>query len=129
MRPSRLGAPDFLAVPRIGRQGGDARLDPPFGGGRRGEWDHGQCGATWRHADPKLLRNYAPEKHPHLGKNSLLGRFALPKDHGEAVAFLASREAEYITGAALAVDGGSSIFPGNLAAYLKARAEMIVPKK
>ena len=67
---------------------------------------------------PKLSQN---EEYIKLGQNRLLGRMALPKDHGEAVAFLASREAEYITGAALPVDGGSSIFGGSLAAYLSAR--------
>ena len=70
---------------------------------------------------PRLSHNEAFIKE---GEALLLGRYALPKDHGEAVAFLASREAEYITGVALPVDGATSIFPGSLAAYLEARAKI-----
>lgn len=69
---------------------------------------------------PKLLRNYPPETHDQLGSDSLLGRMALPKDHGEAVAFLASKEAEHITGIAMLVDGGSSIFTGDFSGFVKA---------
>ena len=74
---------------------------------------------------PKLFKAYPPEKHKDLGKGGLLGRFATPKDIGEAVAFLASHEAEHITGSYIAVDGGSLIFPGSIAAYLKGRSEMV----
>lgn len=77
---------------------------------------------------PKLYKNYAPEQHDSLGKENLLGRYATPRDHGEAVAFLASREAEHITGIALPVDGGSMIFSGDISGYIKARAEMITAK-
>jgi 3-oxoacyl-[acyl-carrier protein] reductase len=35
-----------------------------------------------------------------------LGRFGTPEDVANAVAFLASEEAAYITGQVLAVDGG-----------------------
>ena len=34
------------------------------------------------------------------------GRFGTPEDIGKAAAFLASDDADYITGAALRVDGG-----------------------
>lgn len=78
---------------------------------------------------PKLKRNYAPEQHKDLGKDSLLGRTAYPKDHGEAVAFLASKEAEHITGSYLPVEGGSLIFPGNISQYIAARAKMITARK
>jgi 3-oxoacyl-[acyl-carrier protein] reductase len=78
---------------------------------------------------PKLLRNYSPEQQQNIGKDSLLGRLALPKDHGEAVAFLASKEAEHITGIALPVDGGSMIFGGDISAYNAARAAMITAHK
>jgi len=42
-------------------------------------------------------------------KNSVLGRAAQPHEIAEAVAFLASPRASYITGATLAVDGGRTI--------------------
>jgi len=38
-----------------------------------------------------------------------LGRMCDPEDVGNAVAFLASDEARYITGAELPVDGGRSV--------------------
>lgn len=46
-----------------------------------------------------------------LGKKIPLGRAALPEDIGNAVAFLASDKASYITGITLRIDGGL-ILPG-----------------
>lgn len=46
-----------------------------------------------------------------LGKKIPLGRAGLPEDIGNAVAFLASEKASYITGVTLRVDGGL-ILPG-----------------
>ena len=37
-----------------------------------------------------------------------LGRFGRPEEVGATVAFLASKDAGYITGASIAVDGGHS---------------------
>ena len=46
-----------------------------------------------------------------LGPKTPLGRSGLPSDIGNAVAFLCSEKAEYITGITLRVDGGL-ILPG-----------------
>lgn len=46
-----------------------------------------------------------------LGPRIPLGRVGLPEDIGQAIAFLASDEATYITGVTLRVDGGL-ILPG-----------------
>ena len=50
--------------------------------------------------DPEVLRSF--------GDHTLVGRGGSPGDVAAAVAFLASDEASYITGALLHVDGGSS---------------------
>lgn len=43
------------------------------------------------------------------GRESVLGRRGKPEELGEAIAFLASRRASFITGAVLNVDGGQSL--------------------
>jgi NAD(P)-dependent dehydrogenase (short-subunit alcohol dehydrogenase family) len=50
-----------------------------------------------------------PKNRAILKKPISLGRFCKPSDVGNGVAFLASDEAEFITGVQLAVDGGRSI--------------------
>lgn len=62
---------------------------------------------------PGLIRTRLTEPHfsnPHLLKEYFrhipLGRGGLPEEVARAIAFLASEEASYITGAALLVDGG-----------------------
>ena len=47
-----------------------------------------------------------PERWRELTANMPFGRAATPKEIGNAVAFLASAEAKYITGQCLTVDGG-----------------------
>lgn len=52
-------------------------------------------------------RNFASEEQiTEAGKRLPWGRIGTPRDIGRAVAFLASDDADYITGAALTVDGG-----------------------
>ena len=55
------------------------------------------CAGTW-------LDVFALAAHAH--RTLLLGRTATPEEIAEAVGFLASSSAGYITGAVLAVDGG-----------------------
>ena len=49
--------------------------------------------------DPETAKNVIAARHP-------LGRFAQPEENAQAVLFLASEEASFITGATLPVDGG-----------------------
>lgn len=54
-----------------------------------------------------LHKLIAPEYHDQIGRWVPMGRFGVPRDHGEIVAFLASDAAEWITGEAIRVDGGT----------------------
>jgi NAD(P)-dependent dehydrogenase (short-subunit alcohol dehydrogenase family) len=49
-----------------------------------------------RDRDPALIESWVP-----------LGRFGQPDDYAQAVLFLASDQARFITGQTLAVDGGT----------------------
>jgi NAD(P)-dependent dehydrogenase (short-subunit alcohol dehydrogenase family) len=65
-------------------------------------------GTTWT---PLSERLFAQEKDPEAAKAAIasrhpLGRFARPEEIAEAILFLASEEASFITGAVLPVDGG-----------------------
>ena len=53
----------------------------------------------------KIFREM-PEVEEAMKKDCVLPRFGLPQDIANAVAFLASDEAGYITGQTIAVDGG-----------------------
>jgi NAD(P)-dependent dehydrogenase (short-subunit alcohol dehydrogenase family) len=57
-------------------------------------------------AGPVSTEGAAPDRTAALGKTTLLGRAADPKEIAEVVGFLASPRASYITGAIVAVDGG-----------------------
>jgi 3-oxoacyl-[acyl-carrier protein] reductase len=56
-----------------------------------------------------MVRGVPPEKYAELEAATPIGRFADAAEIAPAVAFLASEEAGYVTGAMLPVDGGLSI--------------------
>jgi 3-oxoacyl-[acyl-carrier protein] reductase len=56
--------------------------------------------------DTEMTRNLAEDQRKELMARIPLGRLGSPADVAEAVAFLASEKAGYITGQVLAVDGG-----------------------
>ena len=65
-------------------------------------------GTTWT---PLIERLFEQEADPEAAKAAIaarhpLGRFARPEEIAEAILFLASEEASFITGAVLPVDGG-----------------------
>ncbi|MFD5258302.1 SDR family NAD(P)-dependent oxidoreductase [Streptomyces bobili] len=60
-------------------------------------------------AETRMVASIPAEKKAELAAGIPMGRFAAPEEMCAAVAFLASREAGYITGAVLPVDGGISI--------------------
>ncbi len=59
-------------------------------------------------AGPVLTAGAAPDRIEALGATTLLSRAAQPTEIAEAIAFLASPRASYITGAVITVDGGRS---------------------
>ncbi|MFC2001430.1 3-oxoacyl-[acyl-carrier-protein] reductase [Chloroflexota bacterium] len=56
--------------------------------------------------DTKMTQELAEDQRQALKKHIPLGYFGTPQDVAEAVVFLASEEARYITGQVLGVDGG-----------------------
>jgi 3-oxoacyl-[acyl-carrier protein] reductase len=60
-------------------------------------------------AETRMVASIPEDKRAELTAQIPLGRFAQPQEMAAAVAFLASREAAYITGVVLPVDGGISM--------------------
>lgn len=67
------------------------------------------------HASEEMLRTIAGR--------APAQRLADPEEIGSLAAFLASREAGYITGAAIPVDGAMTVLPGDFNAYRSARRD------
>jgi NAD(P)-dependent dehydrogenase (short-subunit alcohol dehydrogenase family) len=57
-------------------------------------------------AGPVLTAGAAPDRIQALGATTLLSRAAQPAEIAEAITFLASPKASYITGAVISIDGG-----------------------
>ena len=60
-------------------------------------------------AETRMIASVPPTKRTELESSIPLGRFADPSEMADAIAFLASAEAGYVTGVVLPVDGGLSI--------------------
>ncbi len=60
---------------------------------------------------PRTLGIRTSERIAHIEKTSPAGRLAEPEEIAQAVVFLCSREAGYITGATLDVNGGATMAP------------------
>lgn len=59
--------------------------------------------------DTDMNKGYSKEERAELEDRTPLGRFGTPEDVAEAVAFLASEKAAFITGTDLLVDGGFTL--------------------
>ena len=60
-------------------------------------------------AETRMVSSIPPDKLAEIAAGIPMGRFAHPSEMAAAIGFLASREAGYITGAMLPVDGGLSM--------------------
>lgn len=69
---------------------------------------------------PLLSSHTTPEQRRERAELIPMGRLAMPEDHAQAVLFLASEAAGFITGQALDVDGGSLLAWRDYASYEKA---------
>ncbi len=70
-------------------------------------------GSTWSPTFEKSVADKTPEDIAEMEKSgTILGRFAQPSEIADAVAFLLSDDAKFITGVNLPVDGGAFWFRG-----------------
>lgn len=70
-------------------------------------------GSTWSPTFAKSVEGKTPEEVEAMQKSgTILGRFAQPSEIGDAVAFLLSEDAKFITGVNLPVEGGAFWFRG-----------------
>jgi meso-butanediol dehydrogenase / (S,S)-butanediol dehydrogenase / diacetyl reductase len=70
-------------------------------------------GSTWSPTFTKSVEGKTPEELEAMQKSgTILGRFAEPSEIGDAVAFLLSDDARFITGVNLPVEGGAYWFRG-----------------
>jgi 3-oxoacyl-[acyl-carrier protein] reductase len=58
---------------------------------------------------PRTAGLRSPERIAHIEKTTPVGRLAQPEEIAAAVVFLASREASYITGVTMDVNGGATM--------------------
>ena len=56
-----------------------------------------------------MVASIPQEKYEQLRRLIPLGRFGRPEEMAAAIGFLSAEEADYVTGAVLAVDGGLSM--------------------
>jgi len=88
-----------------GRQGGTGIFHPVLGGGVRRQRDSRQHRRARAHPHRRCRRHVA-DGLEQLGSATPLGRTADPSEIAEAIVFLASPQASYLTGATVLVDGG-----------------------
>jgi len=66
---------------------------------------------------PLFCARTTPETRTKMGNSCPAGYMANPDDMGGLAVFFASREADYVTGTAVPVDGGFSLLPGDFSSY------------
>lgn len=100
-----LGLTRAMACDHVGDQ---IRVNAVLPGPTLTDYHLKSAAAAGRVIDPNVTQ-------PHDGGVGIQRRSARPEEIANAIAFLSSDEASYITGAALPVDGGQSAISGRLA--------------
>ena len=99
--------------PLFGEQGRHQRLHQGGGARIRGLWHHRQRRRARQHPDRRRAEGTQPQPSSRAWRTSIpLGRLGTPRDVANAVLFLASDEAAYITGTTIIVDGGQTLPEG-----------------